>query len=65
MEGKGNAQEQHNHVSILLGIKPGSSSALTTLLLNKMSLLQCLACKLAARLCFLYPFCQLSACYIR
>lgn len=64
MEGKGNTQEHHNRVSILLGIKSGSSSALTTLLLDKMFLLQRLACKLAARLCFLYPFCLLSSCYI-
>lgn len=60
MEGKGNTQEQHNRVSFLLGIKSGSSSALTTLLLDKMFLLQRLACKLDARLCFLYPFCLLS-----
>jgi len=64
MERKGNTLEQHNRVSILLGIKSGSSSALTTLLLDKMFLLQRLACKLAARLRFLYPFCLLSACYI-
>lgn len=64
IEGKGNTQEQHNRVSFLLGIKSGSSSALTTLLLDKMFLLQRLACKLDARLCFLYPFCLLSACYI-